>query len=73
MKVRYWPTYNGKIRQNIIVIVRKAHPLQWHGFLSDLLSAKGRLSAGTCLFISIGFTVKAVAKCVPRIRLPGQP
>ena len=37
MKVRYWPTYNGKIRQNIIVIVRKAHPLQLHGFLSDLL------------------------------------
>lgn len=73
VKVRYWPTYNGKIRQEYNSYSKKGTPptVAWIPFRSA--SAKGRLSAGTYIFISIGFTVKAVAKCVPRIRLPGQP
>ena len=62
VEVSYWPTYNGKIRQNIIVIKKgTAPPVAWIPF--RFTGAKGHLSAGTHILISVGFTVKAVALC----------
>lgn len=35
--MKYWPTYNGRIRQNILIIIRKERPVNQLGLLIDLL------------------------------------
>lgn len=37
VEVKYWPTYNGNMRQNIRIIIRKEHPVNQFGLLPYLL------------------------------------
>lgn len=67
VEIKYWPTYNGKIRQNIIIVLRKEHPVNRLGLLTDLLlqgnfGLRGTLTSS----FNFGFIVKDIVKCVPQ-------
>lgn len=37
VEVKYWPTYDGNIRQNTVIIIRKERPIYQRGLLANLL------------------------------------